>query len=183
MPVITALTTQVGQGSITLIGADGHVARTSIKTDSQLASFDTKVADLATAIGKGSNAAVIGYNVTGSVVDDPASRTVYDEAFASVVTKAVFVFQSQDRHTRRLDVPAPDASMFQNDGQTVNSSNPLAADIIAKYKAVVDGDTHGPYQFVRGFLSAKTRKVRTRRDRPTIAEPSGVQLPPPAPAV
>jgi hypothetical protein len=123
------------------------------------------------------NGAIIADRLTVQNYDNPISRRVFDESYSSITTKATFVFQDSLRKIVRVEVPAPDASIFGSDGNTVDPDNALVEALVDEVLAVLGGT----YVLVRGFLSSRTRQPKGATNPPTIVEPGATSVPGDAP--
>jgi hypothetical protein len=175
MPQMSTPVTLKSQGSFTILASDGSTARTGYSVDAAVggAAFTA----LSAAIGDITNGAIVRQGAVSEAVDNPTTRQVFDEAYQSARMKVVLVFQNATRKTRKLEIAAPDASIFLADGQTVDPANADVVALVAAYKAIIDLQA-GPYTLVRGFLSSRTRKVRGTRNAPAITEPGSGSKPP-----
>lgn len=137
-----------------------------------------QVDSLRTAIGNISNARVMSEsaNVVEAVINqaDPAN-TVFDEAYSTVGDAIVLIFQNATGQTQRLRVPAPDLSIFQPDGETVDLDNALFTAVRDAALAVLPAG----YLFSRVYLEGLGKRVKT--PLPT-AEPLTTDSPPQLPA-
>lgn len=133
---------------------------------------------LRTAIGNVSNARVMAETVT--VVDaiindaDPLN-TVFDEAYSHVDDAIILLFQNATGQTQRIRVPAPDLSIFQPDGETVDVENALFVALRDACLGVLDAG----YLFKRTWLEGVGKRARTPLP---VAEPLSTDNPPQLPA-
>lgn len=156
------------------VDVSGEIARVSISTDN--VPTNAQITAFRTALGNVTNARVESQKASAEELYPPGAVTPFDEAYASNATKAVFIFYSYtDDRTKRLEVPAPDASLFTVDGNTVDVSNALVTALVSAYQAIVGAD----YGLRRAFLTGRTRKARINRLSPGAVEP-GVGANPPA---
>lgn len=144
------------------------------------------LAAVRTAAGNMSNARVMEYSSQQGIRQiNPANpaNTTFDEAYATVDVRAVFIFQDDEGNVEYVKVPAPDASIFLPDGETVQT--PVAnALVLALTSAVVaalnDSDPAGTFIYVRAYREGTAS--RSRIPLP-IEEPGGGDSPPDAPGV
>lgn len=177
MPAQATPVTVEGGINLTFLDIAGQTARTGIG-NLTAAPTGPQVSALAAALGNASNAAVTVITVNTITLDKLANRQVFDEAHSRVVDKAVFIFQNDARQTRKVELPAPDASIFGSDGQTIDPTNALAAAIISAALAIYGGT----FAYTRGFLSQRSRKVRSVTAPPVPSEPGVGDNPPALPA-
>lgn len=144
-----------------------------------------ELANLRTALGNMSNGVIVSTAQTESVVVNQAAAEVapLDEAFSSVGTRAVMVFQNDDLDTRSVSVPAPDASLFESDGVTLNRTNGLVNAAIIAALAVINGGAAGTgtYAYLRGYRQEVSRKLPKGRTSKAPIEPGAGVNPPDAP--
>lgn len=137
-----------------------------------------QVDTLRTAIGNMSNARVMSEsaNVVEAIINpaDPLN-TVFDEAYSTVNDAIILVFQNATGDVQRLRVPAPDLSIFQPDGETVDLTNGLFTATRDAALAVLPTG----YIFSRVYLEGLGKRVRV--PLPT-AEPLSTDSPPQLPA-
>lgn len=133
---------------------------------------------LRTAIGNMSNARVMSESaaVTQAIVNeaDPLN-TVFDEAYSTVNDAIVMIFQNATGSVQRLRIPAPDLSIFQPDGETVDLENAL---FVAARDAALAVLPAG-YLFKRVYLEGVGKRIRTPLP---VAEPADADNPPQLPA-
>lgn len=139
------------------------------------------------AIGGASNAALIEQNTIDFIqVQNPSGIGVvaFDEAYATVGDVAVMIFTNNNGVEAALEVPAPDASLFNTaDYETVNVTAGLGLAIVtAAIAALNQATVPGTYVYSRGFYSKrKTKRIASRTKPGTFREPTGAETPPPAP--
>lgn len=154
-----------------------------IATDTSAA----QVTALRTAIGNMSNGRVMGTSLATDVeIINPADpiNTTYDESYSTTDHVAVMVFQNGAGDVQTAEVPAPDASIFESDGETVDRTNGLViAYLTAALAALNAGTPAGTWAFARGFLSTRARNSRRQPIRLPLAEPGAGDNPPDAPGV
>lgn len=167
--------------SVTLKDVAGKKARISISGYSaSVTGVDLTL--FRTAASKLSNAGAITTNQTLEAGINEANADAFDEGESSVTTKAVFVFQDSTRVTKRIEIPAPDASIFNEDGVTVNTAFPLVAAFLTRALNILNASTPPEtFQLLRAFASERSRRTRTPNFRPNIVEPGTGSSPPPAP--
>lgn len=177
MPAMALPRITIASLSFTLMDTAGRLARTGI---SELTSAPSggQITALSDAIGNISNAAVIAETGTAQSVDTKTGRIVFDEAYSGVTEKAVFIFENSARRKKKLEVPAPDASIFGTDGLTVDYANASVVALVSAYTAIATG-----YTLKRAFLSSRSRKAPTGNRPPTVSEPGTLELPPGLPAI
>lgn len=146
-----------------------------------------QLAALRTALGNMSNARVVGDTASTMTNVNLAAPEVapYDEAYASVGTRASLVFQNDDLETRSVSIPAPDASIFESDGVTVNPTNALVIAAVGAILTVINGDllATDTYAYLRGFRQEISRKLPKGRSAKAAIEPLAGINPPDAPGV
>lgn len=152
------------------------------------AATDAEINALSLSLGSASNAALVErHNDTFARVINVADPQVeaFDEAYDNVGWVAVFAFQNGVGTVQAIELPAPDASLFLEDGKTIDPTAVLSAGIIAgALTALNAGDPAGDYIFTRGYVAQ--RKVKTSRSkvRPgAFVEPAGLDLPGDEPGV
>lgn len=178
MPGMLGTPTTIASLDYTFIDVAGKIAHTGIK-DLTSAPSGTLIDNLGDAMGNISNAYVQAYNLKGATVSDPASVVVFDEAYASANTKLRLVFENPARRKKYLEIPAPDASIFASDGETVDYSNTDVLAVETAFKAIA-GST---YSLKRGFLGNRTRKQHSANRPPAVREPTTGDLPAGVPAL
>lgn len=149
-----------------------------------------------TAVGQASNAAVIETNSTSTeYILNVAARAVvtFDEGYSTIDHVAVMIYQDNTGTVVDLEIPAPDLSLFEPDGETIDPSNARVAAINTAVLAALNvGDPtvtppipNGSFAFVRGYLSTRAGERCRPRILPGggVIEPSGGQLPPSDPGV
>lgn len=177
MPRMTTPVTIRANLSATIMGVDGSQARASV-TQLTAAPSTPAVTAWLNAIGDITNGAVVTANANSQQFDVVATRRAFDESYSHVITKGVFIFQNDARETRRLEVPAIDASVFGADGKTIDPTNPLVSALVTATLALYPAG----FALVRGFLAGRTRKTRTNTLPPLIEEPGETDNPPALPA-
>lgn len=177
MPRQTTPVTIRARLSATVLDASGSKAQAAVPKLTASPSSPQITAWL-NALGDITNGAVITSSATAQQYDAAADRVAFDEAYSSVITKGVLVFQNDARETRRLEVPAIDASVFGSDGKTIDPANAL---VVALVNATLAMYPAGFY-LARGFLAGRTRKTRTSQLPPAIGEPGVGDNPPALPA-
>lgn len=139
-----------------------------------------------TALGNMSNARVMETSSQVGIKQiNPANpaNTTYDEAYATVDIKAIFVYQNDVGDVVYQRVPAPDASIFLADGETVQdpADEALILALITATLAALNASTPaGTYIYVRGYREGT--EARNRVPLP-IEEPGIGDSPPDAPGV
>jgi hypothetical protein len=148
------------------------------------ASFDDNLTsgqrnDFVEAVGRCSNAGVYETNYNDQTFISKLEARVFDEAHATVNTKLVMVYEFKDDPRQKIttEVPAPDATLFESDGKTVDPDQAQVADLIDATLAIInDGGLidDGEYRFARGFLSHRSVRATRGKVRPTKVEEPGV---------
>jgi hypothetical protein len=161
--------------TVTLRDLGGEVARVSVSagsfTGAQALAF-------ATAVGQISNARVESLSTT--TVNTYSLVLPFDEAYASVTVKAMLIYQNLSTgQVVRVEIPAPDASIFLADGVTVNAQNTLVLAVSGAIQAIIGSG----FTLRRAFLSQRSRRIIARPLAPGSAEPGTGQLPPGEPAL
>lgn len=145
-----------------------------------------QMADFRDAIGDASNAAVIADSFSTKVEVNKASALIapLDESYSSASTKAIFVFQNDTLQERSVSVPAPDETLFESDGVTVNPTNAQAAAVISTALALINtGTPAGTFAYLRGYRSNQSRRTPRKRTVKSSIEPGATTLPPQEPGV
>lgn len=165
------------------LGDKGAIRFTDIPADAT----DAELGQIANSAGSLSNAAVT--KITDSKITQQfAPPAPLDESESSVTTKAVFLFQNASGQRFSVAVPAPDASITNQDGQTIDFSNSLVVDfvndVLAAYNTPDGADPAvNTYQAIRGYID-KGRGAPAFRVKPgAVVEPGAGQNPPDAPGV
>lgn len=133
---------------------------------------------LRTAVGNISNARVMSETVTAvdAIINDAdPANTVFDEAYSHVEDAIILLFQDNTGRTTRFRVPAPDLSIFQADGETVDIENALFTALRDAVLAVLPAG----YIFKRTWLEGLGKRARTPLP---VAEPAELENPPQLPA-
>lgn len=147
------------------------------------AATDVQIDALELATGNLSNARAMDVTVSSETrQQNPANalNTAYDEAHATVEIVLVFVFQNDVGEVQMVEIPAPDASLFNSDGSTPNDTNAL----IIAYKAAAlaaMNEGSGTYAYARGFRSTRSARANRARIPHQLVEPGGASQPPIAP--
>jgi hypothetical protein len=185
MPVFPPAATpnEASNFTVSLVDVSGEIGKASLAGDGLVAASEGQRDAWVTAIGNASNAAVFATNLT---VEESVSRGnvfPFDEGHSSSRTKAIFVFQDNQKRIKRLEVPAPDLTLFGSDGKSLNRDNALVTAIINTTLAVLNaGDPAGTFAYIRGGYGSRERGSTLTNDAPTAAEPLALQNPPIAPA-
>ena len=139
------------------------------------------------AVGGASNAALIAQATIDFIeVQNPGGAGVvaFDEAYSTAGDVAVMIFTDNTGVEAALEIPAPDASLFNvTDYETVDPLSTQGVAIIAAAIAALNaGVVAGTFVYSRGFYSKrKTKRIQSRTKPGTFREPTGGELPPPAP--
>lgn len=156
-------------------------------SDIPAAATDAELVQVANSAGSLSNAEVT--KITDSKITHQfAPPTPFDESESSVTTKAVFVFQNSDGQRFSVAVPAPDASITGQDGQTIDFTNSLVQDFVADVLRVYNTPNGAvtpvnTYQAIRGYID-KGRGAPPYRVKPGVTrEPGAGDNPPAAPGL
>jgi hypothetical protein len=129
---------------------------------------------VANAMGDMSNAAVFGFKQNVISEKSITEVTAFDEAESSVNLVAVFVFATALGSYFYAEVPAPDASLFSADKQSLDPTKSLVTAFISAVEAGNDG-----YTYSRNFVvTRKGSRVGTKL-LPQLAEPTTTSNPPP----
>jgi len=147
--------------SVTFRDAKGHTAvmRCYVNNDSVPANERTRGLDFANDVAALSNAVVESAKGPYTTISSPAS---YGAAavYASVEDKAVLTFQDANGGLHRFAVPAPKASIFLADGETVDPAN---TDIVALETQVISElKTRDGVGFI-GMPGGIRKRVKIRR--------------------
>jgi len=172
-----------GQATYEFLASGGDKAAVQIEITPDVTAAE--IVTLRTALGNASNAALYKQSATASL-EIPLTRTnPFDESYSDAGMKAVFVFQNDELETRSIALPAPDETLFGPDGVAVLATQPIASAVIAAATVILNGgaaaDPQGTFVFVRGYRSDRARSLPRPRTVRQSVEPTGGQLPPPAP--
>lgn len=173
-------TQRVFQVSLTDFAGDSRSARIPIGSDTTT----PEITAARTAIGNLSNARVMGTNLYTFVEQiNPGNplNTTFDEAYPTVNSTLVLVYQDDAGLEFSVEVGAPDASVFTVDGKTVNTANALIIAANAAILAAANNGAVGTYAFQRGFLSQRSQRAKRAKTPLPLVEPTGGQNPPIAP--
>ena|ERR1041384_2037473 len=148
--------------------AKGQVARCSvfIRWDSAAAQgAETVAATLGNAIAAATNANWEGASGPYSFVSVPALGTA--ATYVDIEDKAVLSYLSGTGQLHRLSIPAPKATLFYADQQTVEKADTLVAAITAAM-ILVSGtayvsDRGGTAYIATPFVGGQRKRVRTQR--------------------
>lgn len=172
-------------GSATFVDASGLKATMGLDRlpDTVTKSLFDALRDAAANV---SNAALVGAKFSETDQVATAQGVAFDEAYASISVKLVMEYQREDMALRTIEVPAPDASVFLTDGNTVDIDNALVSALNVAILAVINngltiGDP-GYHRFTRGYRSLRSRTVNRPGTKPTIQEPDTGSSPPQDPA-
>lgn len=175
-PIIETL--KFNMNFIDVGGAPGSMGLDGIP----VAATNGQIYDLIGAIANMSNAGEWSDNISRHREIPKARATALDEAYASVSDRAVFVFQNAALTEKTIRIPAPDLSIFSDDGVTVDAENSLVIDLLADALVVLNTGG-GTYAFARGYRLVPGQKTPLPRTLPEVAEPAGAVNPPAEPAV
>lgn len=154
MPIGTLARTETDL-TFTVQGLSGDIARVSVSGLTSAPS-GAAVDNLRAAIAAATNAALVSQFLNAQAIY--AVGSVNDDAYSAVQTKMVLIFQDATTgNTRRFELPAPDATLFGADGNTVDRNNGLVTDLIAAIQTIIGAE----YELRRGFLTSRTRRTRT----------------------
>jgi len=179
MPVSNGTPNTIANLSFSMIDMSANISKVSLPG---LASAPTtgQVDALRTAIGNASNARLDKQALTADTLFPPGTALPKDEGHNSVAAKLVLVFfNAATRDVKKFELPAPDASLFLADGETVDVANAQVIALINAIQAIITT----AYGLQRGFLSQRTRKETTKRLVPGSNEPALLELPPPEPGL
>ena len=184
MPYLDAGITLVDKRAYTvsLVGFSGDKTSVSL-SDYPATVTPAELTDFAEKLGALTNAGVYGMTSTSKSETAPTQAVVFDEAYAGVEMKAIMVFQDLNTlKTLQIGIPAPDASIFGTDGNTVNSAQ---ADVLAFIVAtqLVLNKAGADYAYVRGYRAGRTRQIPRSNVMGIKSEPGVGDLPADAPAV
>lgn len=141
------------------------------------------------AVGNASNAALIAQSTIDFIeVQNPSGAGVvaFDEAYATAGDVAVMIFTDNNGVEAALEIPAPDASLFNEaDYETVNVTAGLGLAISnAAIAALNAGVVAGTFVYSRGFYSKrKTKRIASRTKPGTFREPAAGENPPEEPGI
>jgi hypothetical protein len=165
MPDISAAPTRAYAGyTVQLRDFTGKPATANIEAGAE--ATPAQLIAVRTGIGNMSNARVMETATkTGVKQINPANplNTTYDEAYATVDVKAVFVFQNDDGDVQYVRVPAPDASIFQTDGETVLEpvvGSPTLTPVTAMVTALNASTPAGTWIYVRAYKEGSAARGR-----------------------
>ena len=162
--------------SVTVRDISGELARVSITASGAIT--DAQQTALVTAIANATNGRVEETNLTVSkaytLVD------VFDEAHNSVTIKLLCVYQNPSTgKTVRFELPAPDASLFADDGATAKQDNAQFTALNNAVLAIIGSS----FTLTRAVLAQRSRRIVTRPAAPRSVEPGTNSLPPNAPGL
>lgn len=146
-----------------------------------------QVASLAAAVGDASNAALMASKA--AMVDQVYNTAhpdiiTYDEAYSTVDHVLVMIFQNDEGDVRSLEIPAPDLSGFEADGETPNvGAGVFSAVRTTALAALNETDPVGTWAYARGFLATRSLSRTKARQALPIAEPGLGDSPPISPGV
>lgn len=183
MPGYDSGATQFSSRKAILQFADASGIRTTKTVEAGTnAVTETQLRTLIGAIAAASNAGLVHDDVIFARRVADNAVVAFDEAESSVVTEAVFLFQSPSTIGKRyVRVPAPDQSMFTVDGVTIDPTGTEAAAIIAAAETVFNAGG-GDFDFVRGYKVVPGRQTPRMPSIPEIQEPGETSQPPAGPA-
>jgi len=171
MPAGTVPTRTDDSGSVTFKDLRGSTRSMLVPNPGggDLASFETVITEAA----QMSNATPIRYNLTSGVEydDSDAGWVVYDDAFSSVNTVAVFVFEDfVTSDIIRIEVPAVDAQFLAPGSDTIIDlgATPVGAFTAAALTHLNQGGAS--YDVKRGFLSERSKRSRGTVNKPIPAQ-------------
>lgn len=170
--------------TIEYLCAGGDKGATALD-DLAVAVSGLELANLRDSLGALSNGVVVGntYSELTSINQAAPEVAPLDESFSSASTRAVLVFQNDALELRSISVPAPDESIFGDDGVTINRTNALVAAAIADALVVINGGAAGTgtYAYLRGYRQENSRRLPRSRTRKASIEPGAGVNPPAAP--
>lgn len=175
--------------TINFLAAGGDTAATSLN-DIPVTVTGGELANVRTALGNLSNAAVVSTYQSEVVSISLTNTNPYDEAYASAGDKMILVLQDDDQNTRSFAVPAPDASYFGSDGVGLITPDGAAAagtpakvlaDAITALVLAANGGAlgAGTYAFLRGYRSRQARRIPRPRVSIPVIEPTAEPGPEP----
>lgn len=173
MPRLGTGSTSRGQMSVQFVDWRGQTRTVSLPLDT-----DVTPDAIANAMGDMSNAGIFGYRQNIIAEKAITDVTAFDEAESSANLVAVFVFTADGGAYFYAEVPAPDASLFSADKQSLDSSNALVSAFIDAVEAGNDG-----YTYTRNFVVTRKGTKAGTKLLPTLSEPTALQNPPQAPAL
>lgn len=147
---------------------------------------------LAQKIADCSNAALTGYGKSESNDYLRPNFRAKDEQQSSVASVMVLVWQHKsEAMTRKVEIPAYDASLLLSDGKTPDVDNPLLAAVISQADGIIndDGNAVNPpnWFFVRAYTTTvqpSGKKRNYNQSKITVVEgDDDPENPPDAPAV
>lgn len=159
---------------------DSRAARIPIGTDTTT----PEITAARTAIGNLSNGRVMETNLYTFVEQiNPGNplNTTFDEAYATMSTVLVLMYQNDAGLEFGVEIGAPDASLFTVDGKTVNTANALIIAANTAILAAANNGGVGTYAFQRGYLSQRSRRASRAKTTLPLVEPAVGANPPIAP--
>lgn len=189
MPLVDPLVTRRAATVVSsqLMDVRGKVRSATIGVSPDAA--DLTVGLLLDAIGNASNAAQLSRNVTDlNEVINPRNPLVifYDESYSTTDQVAVFFFQDDDGTVVKLEIPAPDLSLFEaTNREIINPFDDRSAAIISAAEGALNAGTPaGTYAYNKGYLASRRSSRASVRSVPgpdQIVEPEAGDLPEPGP--
>lgn len=165
--------------TISFLAAGGD--RASVQVDGIPVAGVPSMGAVRTALGNMSNAAVV--ETTSSIKTQVNQSSpfvvVFDESYSDASTKAVLVFQNDALELKSIAVPAPDESLFESDGVTIDASNALVQAAITAITTALNAGGADTYAYSKGYRSSRARRLPRPRTVKATSEP-GVGANPPA---
>lgn len=137
------------------------------------------------AVGNMSNAGVIRMTEHRDTFLAKKNAVAYDELHGEGMVVQCY-FQNNNGEIADFYVPMPDASLFNDDGVTLDPANALVIAMAAAAETLINNsyDPANSYEFTHGVLRDHRSKLPTGgRIKPTITEPGVGDNPPDAPGV
>lgn len=182
-PVLNLPRVTTRRAQVNLLAAGGD--ETNVTLDGlDVAVTGLQLSDWRDSVGACSNAQVVGEAQTTTVTVNKASALIapLDESWSSASMKAVLEFQDDTLVIRSIAVPAPDESVFESDGLTVDPADTNIAALITDTLSILNtGTPAGTFAYLRGFRSDRTRRLPRPRVSKSSIEPAAGVNPPDAP--
>lgn len=157
--------------ALTWRDAKGNTARTTFYVDTQLSLTAANTAALAIQTAMVALTNCVLQAAIGPHAVDP-QEVVYgtNSQYASVEDKAVFTFQTAAGDIHRFTIPAPKASIFLADGETVDAAN---TDVVAYTSAIIaNAVTRGGQLIAFGAFGIRQRRKTRRKLNIFLKDPS-----------
>lgn len=178
-PILDAPRSQVRAMGLSFVDSNGRNGSSYVELPVTVS--DALLNALRTALGNGSNAALEESRYTNkNTILSRTTITAYDEKYPSIEDVAVFQFQDNTGDVQTLELPAPDSTLFFQNGDrlTIDPARVLSSAIIAAALAALN-DNGGTYTYSRGYKAThrKGRAGKQAKVLPQFTEPGAGDLP------